>query len=240
MRLSIITIAYQDVDELKATIESVHNQTTQPFEHILVTKKIGKDFLQQLENVKLITDKDQSLYNAMNLGLRKAEGTHVFFLNSGDVFYNEKSIEHIYSDVDDYQCEVYRTCQVYEDLKFIRPGLARLKDSAINPAHQGFITPINKKPDMRIYFNEKSAISSDIEWMKENIGVYGIQVNQNVLSYFHLGGISNSPSLKTLKIRLLERNKFTKEFVKFLIRKVVGNRFYYTILSRVSGYERVE
>lgn len=95
MKLSIITINWNNADGLKRTMESVLSQTTKDFEYIVVdgvstdgSIKVMNHFVEKLtSNGVQITAKsepDTGLYNAMNKGVRMAAGDYVLMLNSGD------------------------------------------------------------------------------------------------------------------------------------------------------------
>lgn len=91
MRLSIITINYNNADGLRKTMESVFAQTYRDFEYIIVdgassdgSVEIVKEFAQKLENgdlrlknFKWSSEPDTGIYNAMNKGIEIAEGKRV-------------------------------------------------------------------------------------------------------------------------------------------------------------------
>ena len=64
------------------------------FEYIVidaVSKDNSSQVIEQYKSCidKLICEKDTGIYNAMNKGLNIANGEYVFFLNSGDILYDE-------------------------------------------------------------------------------------------------------------------------------------------------------
>lgn len=106
MRLSIVTICYNNADGLRATIDSVAAQTMlDGVEHIIVdggstdgSVDVIKEYVQRMDEeglrnkekgkrieVKWVSERDRGIYNAMNKGIRMAEGDYCLFLNSGDV-----------------------------------------------------------------------------------------------------------------------------------------------------------
>lgn len=98
-KLSIITIAYNNKNGLKLTIDSVINQTSySQIEYIVVdggsndgTKELLMSYSGKLQ--KWISEPDSGIYNAMNKGARMATGEYLLFLNSGDNFADSKVIE---------------------------------------------------------------------------------------------------------------------------------------------------
>jgi len=96
MKLSIITINYNNANGLKKTMESVLAQTSQEFEYIVVdggstdgSKEVIMHFAHHLtispsHHLLWLSEPDAGIYNAMNKGIRMAKGEYVQFLNSGD------------------------------------------------------------------------------------------------------------------------------------------------------------
>ena len=93
LKLSIITINYNNLKGLKRTVESVVNQTWQEFEYIVIdggSTDGSVDFIEsQSKNIDYwVSEPDSGIYNAMNKGIIKAIGDYLLFLNSGDHFFS--------------------------------------------------------------------------------------------------------------------------------------------------------
>ncbi len=89
-RVSIITINYNNANGLKKTIQSVIEQSYSDFEFIVIdgaSKDGSTDILiRYKDNIQIIlSEEDTGIYNAMNKGIIKSNGTYLLFLNSGDV-----------------------------------------------------------------------------------------------------------------------------------------------------------
>ena len=101
IKVSIITINYNNAVGLKKTIESVINQTCKDFEYIVIdggSVDDSKGIIQEY-NDKIsywISEKDTGIYQAMNKGWRQASGEYCLFLNSGDYLYDENVIKNAY------------------------------------------------------------------------------------------------------------------------------------------------
>lgn len=98
MKLSIITINYNNADGLRKTLESVAAQTYRNFEHVIVDGASTDNSLQIIKEyvnnnsinenpitIRWVSEPDNGIYNAMNKGIRKATGDYVQILNSGDI-----------------------------------------------------------------------------------------------------------------------------------------------------------
>lgn len=102
MKLSIITINYNNLEGLKRTYESVVSQTCQDFEWIIIdggSTDGSKEFIEehQAQFTYWCSEPDKGVYNAMNKGIAKATGEYLNFMNSGDCFYDEHTLEKVFS-----------------------------------------------------------------------------------------------------------------------------------------------
>ena len=100
MRLSIITINYNNSIGLRKTIESVVSQTDNTFEYIIVdggSSDGSVDIIKQYADKvsQWVSERDGGIYNAMNKGVRMAHGEYIMFLNSGDILYDNNVIGHV-------------------------------------------------------------------------------------------------------------------------------------------------
>lgn len=91
--ISIITITFNAESQLPPTMESVAQQTFHDFEHIIVdgaSKDSTLEVARRLgtDSLRILSEPDNGLYDAMNKGLRLAKGSYVVFLNAGDAFHS--------------------------------------------------------------------------------------------------------------------------------------------------------
>lgn len=93
MKLSIITINFNNIDGLKKTIESVIAQTYNEYEYIIIdggSTDGGVDVIKNANNNidYWVSERDNGVYHAMNKGIDIAKGDYCIFMNSGDCFYD--------------------------------------------------------------------------------------------------------------------------------------------------------
>lgn len=98
MLLSIITINFNNKLGLKRTLISVANQTYNDFEYIVIdggSTDGSVELIKEYEDkiTYWISEPDRGIYHAMNKGIQKANGEYLFFLNSGDVFFDENTVK---------------------------------------------------------------------------------------------------------------------------------------------------
>ncbi len=109
MKLSIITINYNNAEGLRKTIESVLCQTFTDMEYIIVdgaSTDSSVDVIKELtvnaelrmaHPIKWQSEPDNGIYHAMNKGIRMAKGEYLLFLNSGDCLKRADVLEEIFS-----------------------------------------------------------------------------------------------------------------------------------------------
>lgn len=111
MRLSIVTINYNNINGLKDTLNSVLFQTFCDYEHIIIDGASSDGSIGVIDKYKeasgrkivVVSEQDSGIYNAMNKGIALACGERILFLNSGDFLIDSMVLESVFnSNVDDY------------------------------------------------------------------------------------------------------------------------------------------
>ena len=108
MKLSIVTINYNNAEGLRKTLASVAAQTYKQIEHVIIdggstdeSVDIIKEYAASNQadckalwrgndpffchSIVWVSEKDNGIYHAMNKGLCKATGSYIQILNSGDI-----------------------------------------------------------------------------------------------------------------------------------------------------------
>ena len=98
MKLSIITINYNNARGLERTIKSVICQTFTNYEYIIVDGGSTDGSLEVINKYadhisKWVSEPDEGIYNAMNKGTRMASGEYFNYMNSGDCFCDAHVLE---------------------------------------------------------------------------------------------------------------------------------------------------
>ena len=114
IRFSIITCTYNAEAFVKRTLDSVGEQSFHNVEHLIIdgastdaTMQLVADY--QAENqeadpkheIRVVSERDSGLYDAMNKGIGLAKGDYLLFLNAGDVFPQPDMLELIAATVGD-------------------------------------------------------------------------------------------------------------------------------------------
>lgn len=99
--ISIVTICYNNLEQLKQTCLSVDKQVEKPLEHWIIdgsTESDIKNWLNQNTQPfyrKWINEQDKGISDAFNKGINYTTGEIITLLNSGDCLYNENVLEKV-------------------------------------------------------------------------------------------------------------------------------------------------
>ncbi len=108
---SIIIPTFNSAKTLKETLDSIISQTFEDYE-IIITDGISKDNTLEIvrgyesNKIKIFSEKDKGVYDAMNKGIEKASGKYLFFLGSDDALYDETILSKMYTKLQDEKSKV--------------------------------------------------------------------------------------------------------------------------------------
>lgn len=102
MKLTIITINYNNLSGLKDTVKSILSQTFKNFEYVVIdggSNDGSAEFIKENSgSINFwVSERDSGIYSAMNKGLANSHGEYVIFMNSGDCLYSESTLDEISS-----------------------------------------------------------------------------------------------------------------------------------------------
>lgn len=124
-KISIITVSYNSQSTIKHTIDSVSSQTYRNKEYILIDGASTDWTLDIIEYKKnkidnFVSEPDGGIYDAMNKGIKYANGEIIGILNSDDFYYNQDVLSKVVKVFEDTDCDC-----LYGDLVFVDKGDAR-------------------------------------------------------------------------------------------------------------------
>ena len=119
MKLSIVTINYNNAEGLRMTMESVLKQTYHDIEYIVVDgastdgsvdviRKMSASLNDGMSRDKSLnvgisliwsSEPDNGIYNAINKGIKRATGDYIQILNSGDLLISDDIIERMINNL---------------------------------------------------------------------------------------------------------------------------------------------
>jgi glycosyltransferase len=206
MKISIITPTYNSESTIRDTINSIINQNYIDLEYIIIdgvssdkTLEIIEEYQSKIK-IKLISEPDKGLYDAMNKGINLATGDIVGILNSDD-FYNG-------SDVLTQVNQVFldnNIDAVYADLQFVdQRNIKKVVRTWISGRYKerkianGWIVPhptffVKKEIyNKHGYFNLKFRIAADYEFLLRLIKLHKIKLYYipKIIVNMRTGGVS--------------------------------------------------
>ncbi|MEQ2961751.1 glycosyltransferase family 2 protein [Bacteroides xylanisolvens] len=144
LKLSIITVTYNSEKYISQTIDSVLRQKEYLFEYWIIdgmstdkTLDIVKSYEHLFEGkLKVLSEKDTGIYDAMNKGIRLAIGDIIGIINSDDYYYdysfkavldifqNHNDISLVYSDVCRITMSGEQKCIIDGNIKDLKLGMS--------------------------------------------------------------------------------------------------------------------
>ena len=227
---SIITVTYNSEKTLRCAMNSVINQTMAPVEYIIVdggsddkTVEIAEGYketaLSKGIDLKIISEPDEGMYDAMNKGIALARGQIVGMINSDD-FYEKDAIakvNRVYEKegFDLFWADIYM--HMPSGVKFIKHAKNRSYMTSRDWNHPTtFIT----KDMYRKYQYRNDTIHDDYDLilrMKKD-GVK-VSVLNEPLANFTMNGVSHKRSIKgaidriKIKYDIYRRNGYSRFYI---------------------------
>jgi glycosyltransferase involved in cell wall biosynthesis len=178
----------------------------------------------------------QGIYPAMNLGLSRAHGDWLIFMNSGDDFYDQNSLHSLIEGAHNYATRHGSWPRIVFGQALISAHEGKgpswlLPDPSITkieqwlrfflPNHQAVLVDLQWARQHP--FRLDAPQGADSAWLREAVAANsGFHYVKRPVSIFRLGGVSSRlPDWKTLRLRVAEpsRSKFEKaaELIKFFL-----------------------
>lgn len=238
MLFSIITVCLNSENTIERTIKSVLEQGYQDYEYILVdgvSTDHTLDIIHRYEpffhgKMKVISEPDKGIYDAMNKGIRAASGELIGIVNSDD-YYEKDALEKIAEAYQGYDYTIiYGLVRSVLDGKevmvFLKNHDFLEEDMITHPSC--FIT---KKLYERFgIYSLKYPYSADYEFMlrvKKEKEIKFIELYE-IITNFSMGGVSDSVKAyrDTMKLlheyQLIPKRKYCYEMVKSWIAMKLG------------------
>jgi glycosyltransferase involved in cell wall biosynthesis len=215
IKLTIITINYNNRVGLIRTVSSVKKQTWQEFEYIVIdgcSNDGSKEYIEKEDQYidYWVSEKDSGIYNAMNKAINVAKGEYLLFINSGDHLFNETVLEQNHGSIVEKDL-------IYFNLEMARNGISRITRSPAELSFSDLYTTTLPHPATFIkkelfskvgMYDESLRIVSD--WKFFTLALFKFNCSylkiEDTLSTFYLDGIS------TLEDNSNERELVMKQY----------------------------
>ncbi len=219
MKVSIITVVFNNNLTIRDAINSILSQTHNDIEFIIVdggstdgTLEIINEFKDRISVV--ISEADMGIYDAMNKGLKIASGEIVGILNSDDIYFNNSIISLVVNEfMNNENLDILYGDLVYVDQNDVANVVRRWVscdyyskyfENGNVPPHPSLFLKIHVYNEVG-YFNLKYKLASDYEFMLRLFKKHRF-TSRHINKYLvkmRLGGATNS-SYKNIILGNLE------------------------------------
>ena len=205
MKISVITVSYNSAKTIADTLATVAMQTHTDIEHLVIDGASKDDTLEIVRGhatpqLRLISEADKGIYDAMNKGLAKATGEVVGFLNSDDFYiddavlakianaFQDPAVDACYADLEYVAQDNSHVVRYWKSKPFTKGDFAKGRC----PAHPTFY--VRKSVIERLgYFDQSYKLAADVEFMMRYLerGQIRAAYIPHVLVRMRLGGATN-------------------------------------------------
>lgn len=169
--VTVVTVVYNCVDTIETTLLSVIRQSRPDIEYVVVdggstdgTREIIQKYDRHI--ARWISEKDAGIYNAMNKGIDLSTGDWIVFMNAGDRFHSNDTVEHVVGALDNGYAVVAGGVRYVYDADHARIKHMKLKFSGFYlsvPHHQASF--INNSLMKRYRYDESFRIRGDLDFI---------------------------------------------------------------------------
>lgn len=220
MKISIISVCFNEENNIPKTIESVLNQTSDSYEYIIcdgkstdgtvtICQMYEEKFKEKSIDFKVVSEKDGGIYQGMNNGIALANGDYVIFMNAGDKFHDCDVIANIIKNTG---CK--SPAVVYGDCAYIDRGVyfhlpadhTRLTQE-MSICHQSILV----RADLikKLKFNTEFKIGADYDMMLNlYLGGYEFLHSGIIIADFYTGGVSSVNIVKCIEEQCCIKDKY--------------------------------
>lgn len=202
IKVSIITVSYNCLDQLKNTLKSINDQTYGNIEIIVIdggSEDGTLSFLKSIENnsSNWISEPDHGIYNAMNKGISRSSGDYILFMNSGDCFAGPYALKSLTKNLED---DSFRPVLISGRQRFVYKGKLL---SFFKPSVSGFVersglphqaTLIRADIQKKYLYDERFKIAADREFWErlKKEGLFDAVFIDDVIANVTFGGKSTT------------------------------------------------
>ena len=171
---SIITVTWNAATTIAPTLRSVERQTSTDYELLIIDGASTDDTLSIVRNasiasMRVFSEPDNGLYDAMNKGIARARGRYLVFLNAGDAFADDTVLARLATLTADNPGVIYGQTQLVDEGRNVvgRRHLSAPKVLTVDSflrgmvvCHQAFVA----RRDLVPQYDLRYRLSADYDW----------------------------------------------------------------------------
>ena len=171
---SIITVTWNAAGVIAPTMQSVQRQTSSDYEMLIIDGASTDDTLSivrqaSIAGLRVFSEPDNGLYDAMNKGIERARGRYLIFLNAGDAFADDTVLARLAVLTADSPGVIYGQTQLVDKnrnvvgMRHLRAPKRLTAGSFLNGmvvCHQAFVARRDLVPKYDLQYR----FSADYDW----------------------------------------------------------------------------
>ena len=171
---SIITVTWNAAAVIEPTLTSVQRQTSSDYEMLIIDGASTDDTLDivrraSIASLRVFSEPDEGLYDAMNKGIARARGRYLIFLNAGDSFASDTVLARLAQLAADSPGVIYGQTQLVDERRNVigKRHLTAPKHLTANSflngmvvCHQAFVARRDLVPPYDLQYH----LSADYDW----------------------------------------------------------------------------
>ena len=232
--ISIVTVSYNAVNTIEQTIISVINQTYTNIEYIIIdggSKDGTVDIIKKYSDkiTYWISEPDKGIYDAMNKGILLANGEFINFMNAGDYFISNTTIDTIFKSQFYNEDIIYGAVEMRNrsNKEILKPKHLDYIKQRMVFCHQSTFVKLNLMKKYK--FDDSYKIVADYDFFLKNyFNKSTFREIDVIVSSYDNNGISSFPSYSIYKKHLKELIKLENKYAlrpKYTL-------FYYLLLLK--------
>ena len=222
MRFSIIIVTLNAGSKLEETVKSALSQTYKDYEILIkdgASNDGSLDFLKELNapNIRVVSRKDTSIYDAMNQAVSECLGDYYIFMNTGDLFASNKVLAAVAKYQAGHSSDIIYGDMRRSDQDVIIPYPDRLTDFGLYrnvPCHQ--VCFYNKRLFSQRGYDTSFKVRSDYEHFLWSVYKCKAKTSHIALPICIYEGGGYSETKENLKVSAREH--------KLIVRKYQGSK----------------
>lgn len=239
--LTVVTVVFNDAEGLRRTIDSVRPHLDLA-EHWIIDGSTTNDVRDLVATetdprIRVLSEPDEGLYDAMNKGLDRATGDFVMFLNAGDVYLPTFDPTTFLTGTGVILGHVVER---FGDDRYLRPARDLTHRAFTSPPHPATAYPREVYETLR--YDVSLAIRADGNYTRRALALVGGEFVPQVVAEFELGGRSSHYGDLAVVRRRLQDTNSRKETAKLLAKTAMWfalpRRTFYRLLA-ARKYDRI-
>ncbi len=195
---SIVIPTYNSALTISKALDSLLNQTYTNFEVLIIDAKSTDETLKSIQKIndkriKIISEPDNGIYDAMNKGVRLAKGDWIYFLGSDDQLYTLDVLKDVSHIINESEIDLLYGNVLLSDSKKIYNGEYKyINLYNRNICHQAIF--YRKALFAKKSFNTDYKALADWEFNLKQFGNprINIKYTDKIIALFHNDGFSNN------------------------------------------------